>query len=188
MFCEKCGKEVNQEAGFCRNCGEKNIKEILSIGTADVKNKKPAKKSPLVVIVSVIFFILAFVTVRYLTREIFSSSKNTQSSTSSTESLIKETVKEIKKSMALPVKFDEGTTVVDVTAEPKAIRYHYVLSNVDPSQLSNDYFKNHLISGICKNNDTKDLLNQGINMEYSYVVKGTQQTYFALITKSDCSL
>lgn len=100
--------------------------------------------------------------------------------------LINETVREIKAEMALPNQIDEATTLVDITAEPSAIRYHYVLSDIDTSQLSNSYLKNYLISNICENADTKNLLDYGIDMEYSYVVQNTAQKYFVSFTKSDC--
>ena len=80
---------------------------------------------------------------------------------------------------------DEVTTRVDITAEPTAIRYHYVLSGVDTSELSNAYLKNYLGSSICENADTKNLLNQNINMEYSYVVDSGER-YFVSFTKADC--
>lgn len=101
--------------------------------------------------------------------------------------LISETVREIKAAMSLPNQIDEATMLVDITAESNAIRYHYILSEIDTSQLSNSYLKSFLGSSICKNADTKNLLNYGINMEYSYMVKGSVQKYFVSFTKNDCS-
>lgn len=112
-------------------------------------------------------------------------SYNSSSSGYTTAELVTETVKEVKASMTLPSKIDEVTTLVDVTAEPTAIRYHYVLSGVDTSKLSNAYLKNYLGSSICENADTKNLLNQNINMEYSYVVDSGEK-YFISFTKADC--
>ena len=68
-------------------------------------------------------------------------SYSSASSGYSTIELVTETVKEVKASMILPSKIDEVMTLVDVTAEPSAIRYHYVFSGVDASKLSNDYLK-----------------------------------------------
>jgi hypothetical protein len=101
--------------------------------------------------------------------------------------LITETVKEIKAEMSLPNQIDEATLLTDITAEPTAIRYHYILSGIDTNQLSNSYLKSFLGSSICENADTKNLLNYGINMEYSYTVKGSAQKYFVSFTKNDCS-
>lgn len=99
--------------------------------------------------------------------------------------LINETVREIKAEMVLPSQLDEVTKLVDISAQPDAIRYHYVLSGVDTSSLSNAYLKNFLVSDICGNTDTKNLLNYGINMEYSYTVD-TGERYFITFTKADC--
>ena len=98
--------------------------------------------------------------------------------------LINEIVREIKAEMVLPSQLDEVTKLVDISAQPDAIRYHYVLS-VDTSSLSNAYLKNFLISDICGNADTKNLLDYGINMEYSYTVD-TGERYFITFTKADC--
>lgn len=107
-------------------------------------------------------------------------------STLATEDLIKETVKEIKAEMVLPNQLDEATKLVDITAQPKAIRYHYILTNVDTKSLSNSYLKNFLITNICQNSDTKNLLNQGIDMEYSYIVEDATEKYFISFNKADC--
>jgi len=99
--------------------------------------------------------------------------------------LINETVREIKAEMVLPSQLDEVTKLVDISAQPDAIRYHYVLSGVDTSSLSNAYLKNLLVSDICGDTDTKNLLNYGINIEYSYTVD-TGERYFITFTKADC--
>ncbi len=133
------------------------------------------KKSSLVSIGIVVAFILGS-GVAYYSQQNFSTS----------EAYINEQVKNVKKRLQLPNQIDEATRLVDITAEPKAVRYHYVLSNIDSSQLSNDYLKNYMLAGVCKNSEIlENLLNRGINMEYS-IVDETQQNYFFSITKDDC--
>lgn len=105
--------------------------------------------------------------------------------TSKTE-LINQAVQEVKTQLPLPYKLDQVTTMTDVTAEPNAIRYHYVLSGIDTSKITNDLLRNSLIQNICSNKDTKSLLNQDINMKYSYSVENSTQTYFVSFTKTDC--
>lgn len=100
--------------------------------------------------------------------------------------IINQAVQEVKAQLPLPYKLDQVTTMVDVTAEPGAIRYHYVLSGIDTSKITNDLLKNSLGAGICQNKDTKNLLNQDINMEYSYSVENSAQKYFVSFTKTDC--
>lgn len=116
----------------------------------------------------------------------FNSDNSTQTaSTYSKSDLISETVKQIKAEMTLPNQLDEATKLVDISAQPDAIRYHYVLSGVDTSSLSNAYPKNFLLSNICGNADTKNLLSENINMEYSYTID-TGERYFITFTKADC--
>lgn len=105
--------------------------------------------------------------------------------TSKTE-IINQAVQEVKTQLPLPYKLDQVTTMTNVTAEPNAIRYHYILSGIDTSKITNDLLRNSLIQNICSNKDTKNLLNQDINMEYSYSVENSTQTYFVSFTKTDC--
>ncbi|MDD2516045.1 MAG: DUF2569 family protein [Candidatus Gracilibacteria bacterium] len=107
-------------------------------------------------------------------------------STLSTENLIKETVKAIKIEMVLPNQLDETTQLVDITAQPSAIRYHYIFTNVDTKSLSNSYLKESLSPNVCQDSDAKKLLNQGIDMEYSYIVEDATEKYFISFNKADC--
>ncbi|MDD5481964.1 MAG: zinc ribbon domain-containing protein [Candidatus Shapirobacteria bacterium] len=114
------------------------------------------------------------------------NSTQTTNNNYSKADLINETVREIKAEMTLPNQLDEVTKLVDISAQTDAIRYHYVLTDVDTSSLSNAYLKNFLVSDICGNADTKSLLvDHGINMEYSYTVN-TGERYFVTFTKADC--
>lgn len=122
-----------------------------------------------------------------------STDQNTQNNTyttgsiNSTEMIINETVQGIKNSVTFPYQINKFITWTDVTAGTDAINYHYTLSGVDYSQLTNAYFKNNLISTVCEDNDVKNLLNKGINAQYSYVAKDANQFYFVSINKYDCS-
>lgn len=107
-------------------------------------------------------------------------------STLSTEDLIKEMVKAIKTEMVLPNQLDEVTKLVDITAQPSAIRYHYMLTDVDTESLSNSYLKEFLGASVCQNSDTKKLFDQGINIEYSYIVEGVTEKYFITFNKANC--
>jgi len=179
MNCKKCDNKLEEGAKFCNKCGEKVIAE-----TTPVSTEKTGKKSTLSSVVSVIVFILAIGVGRYL----FTSPTNpsTQNGGYSTTELASETVKQVKSSTTFPNKLDEATTWVDITAEQNAIRYHYVLSGIDTSSLSNEYLKSYLGKSICENKDTKNLLDRGLSMEYSYMVENTTQSYFVSFTKADC--
>ena len=110
------------------------------------------------------------------------------SSTSKTnEELIQQTVKEFKEEVELPSQIDELTILTDVTAQENAIRYQYTVSSqTDTSVLSNDVIKDSLVENICKNNDIVDLLRKGIDLEYSYKVENSEQTYFVTFKYVDC--
>lgn len=131
----------------------------------------------------IIGFILAFTfgyyCVNYIIRYISSRPSNDIS-------VITEIVKQVKSNQILPQKIDEITTWTDVTAESSAIRYHYILSNVDTSELSSDYFKTYLSPSLCQNEETRKILDGGINMEYSYLTEDMIKNYFVLVTKDDC--
>ncbi len=110
------------------------------------------------------------------------------SSTSKTnEELIQQTVKEFKEEVELPSQIDELTMLTDVTAQENAIRYQYTISSqADTSVLSNDVIKDSLVEDICKNNNLVNLLKKGIDLEYSYKVEDSEQTYFVTFEYADC--
>lgn len=206
MFCKKCGKELQLNSIFCTQCGQKNLNEVLHGSAMDPKNKSTRGISRLVMIIPVIIGIIVFISAygiaRYGTQEIisfiFGNSKNqdsqnsiySQNSINPTEKLINETVKGLKKIILLPNQIDGITLLVDITAEPTAIRYHYVISDSDPSVdlslLTIDSLKNNNIPSFCNDNETKNRFEKGINVELSYVISSTQQSYFVVITRDDC--
>ena len=110
------------------------------------------------------------------------------SSTSKTnEELIQQTVKEFKEEIELPSQIDELTMLTDIIAQENAIRYQYTISSqADTSVLSNDVIKDSLVEDICKNNNLVNLLKKGIDLEYSYKVENSEQTYFVTFEYADC--
>lgn len=119
----------------------------------------------------------------------FTNRGNTNSPSSSSDSkeeIIKQSIQYVKTQIPLPYKLDQLTTMVDVTAEPGAIRYHYILSGIDTNQINDALLKKGLLANICENKDTANILNRDINLEYSYSVENSTQKYFVSFTKSDC--
>ncbi len=145
------------------------------------------------VLVGLVFLLAITYGMFVVSKEDPQEAKDTAQSSSSTNDtkpsaeFIADVVKEIKTNIELPMEIDSVTTAVDITAEPTAIRYHYVLSSgFDAIYFSNGNFKNYLSSGVCENVDTKKLLLRNINMEYSYTLDSVEK-YFFTITKADCS-
>ncbi len=108
-------------------------------------------------------------------------------SQSKKEELVKQIVESAKSQTNLPAELDSTTTMTDIIAVPGAIRYQYVLHDADTSSFSNATFRNLIISKLCKDESSKNILNEGINIEFSYAVKDSQQTYFTSFTKANCS-
>ena len=64
MFCPKCGKEVNQAAAFCDNCG-------MGLQTGNNVNIQQKKVNPANVVLGILMFILGIVGIIYGLNVIF---------------------------------------------------------------------------------------------------------------------
>lgn len=100
--------------------------------------------------------------------------------------LIRQTVQQAKAEYVLPYKLDQVTTIVDITAEDNAIRYHYVISGGAVDMVTNEALTQNVRPSICNNPDTRAILDQDIHMEYSYSIADSSQKYFVKLTKADC--
>lgn len=100
---------------------------------------------------------------------------------------IRKDVAELKKETDLPVKVDDYTTLEDVTAEDSAIRYHYTITGIDPSELSKAKLEKVVLPGLCSQKATTRLLDQDIHLKYDYRVKGTDARYLLDFAKGDCA-
>lgn len=185
MKCENCNnEEIVEGVKFCGKCGEK-INFSKAVEDVKIHHKKTEEKSSTGTrVISFIVFILAIGVSRYIAQEVFPSSSSVDLTTPKS---INEIVTGIKAKTILPNKLDEVTTLVDITAEPSAIRYHYVLEGADTSALSNSAFRDLLLPKLCENSDTRaGLLDKNVGMQYSYVVKETGESYYVAFTKNDC--
>lgn len=101
--------------------------------------------------------------------------------------IIQESVKDLKNSVKLPAQVDEITTLMDITPQDNAVRYHYTLSTKeDISDITNESIKESLKENICKDTQILDLLKKGIYLEYSYKVENSNQEYFVVFKYTDC--
>ncbi len=104
----------------------------------------------------------------------------------SRQSIIEQAVQTAKSTLTLPAELDAVTTWVDVTAAPNAVRYHYVLHDVDESKVTDDLFRNYLVPVACGNEGTRTMLDADVHVEYSYTVRDSKKTFFVSVTKADC--
>lgn len=109
----------------------------------------------------------------------------------SQSNIIAKVVKQEKNNITLPYQVDEITTLTDITAEPNAIRFYYVISDSDlnnkyPQFNTDDELKEYMLSKACINEHYKSVLDQGINLEYSTIIEKISKTLFVSLTKDDC--
>lgn len=183
MHCAKCGNKLEENAKFCAKCGN-----TVGQTQEDVSNDAPENvsksKSILIGAVSILAFIVAFAGVRYLTQEGISSISGND--TVSKQEIINQAVSEVRSSTSFPMQIDEVTLWTGITGTSNALRYQYTLQDVETSQVSNAMLKNLIAPSVCANTDTRYILDNDINMEYSYAVQGSSQTYFFVVSESDC--
>ncbi len=184
MHCAKCGNKLEDSAKFCGKCGNVVGQVDSNISNKEAPEEVSKSKSVLVGIVSILAFIVAFAGVRYLTQESISSISG--SDATSKQEIINQAVSEVRASTSFPSELDEVTTWTGITGTANAIRYQYTLHDIDESQVSNALLKNMLAPSVCQNVDTRNIIDADINMEYSYNVQGSTQTFFISVSKADC--
>lgn len=151
--------------------------EVASLSSS--KNKKVLATG-----ISIAVMIGVFVLTRFLVKETVSNI--TTNNTPTHQELIELAVQGAKSKLTIPSELDAVTTLTGVVGTSDAIRYQYTLHDVDTSQISNASLKSNIAPTVCQNQDTRKLLDQSINMEYSYTVKGSSQSYLISVTKGDC--
>lgn len=101
--------------------------------------------------------------------------------------IINNTVTQIKKDITLPAQIDNATTLIDISAGPNAIRYHYRISNAFNHKFSNiSSLKTQLITKACQDQDTIQILDTSINLEYYYDLDMSEK-YLISLNQGDCS-
>lgn len=183
MFCKNCGNKLKPDAEFCSKCG-KAVGSTVAATSERTLKEEGKSKSIWVGALSILAFIVAFAGVRYLTQETVSSVMSDDPA--SKQEIIDATVQSVRSSTPFPYELDELTTWTDMTGTSNSLRYHYTLHDVDTSQLSSSLLKSTVVSSVCENQDTRAILDMDINMDYSYDVEGSSQTYFFSINKADC--
>jgi hypothetical protein len=106
----------------------------------------------------------------------------------STEEKVSKAVVQIREQSDLPKQVDSVTTWTGVEAEGNAIHYDYtVSSSVDPASITESAIRDSVGPTLCSNSDTKELLDEDVDMRYTYGFDGSSKTLDTTFTKSDCS-
>ncbi len=143
---------------------------------------KQATKNTLIVLILILLICIGFLTKSFT----FQTTSITNNNNASTTGLAEESVRKARLNLSFPIKYGL-ITWSDMTAEGSAIRYSYTIPQDSGKDFSIDYLKGFIPKSICQNKYSRNLLDQGVSMEYSYVVENSTQTYFLSFTKVDCS-
>jgi len=115
------------------------------------------------------------------------NTNTTELSGSERREFIKEVVEAATSDMTFPTDLDPVTRVTGIVATSTAIQYQFSLHDIDESLLSDEILKNNTMPSLCQTAETRiEILNRGIDMEYSYQVENSTQTYFFSVSKDDC--
>ncbi|WP_420369333.1 hypothetical protein [Curtobacterium sp. L1-20] len=106
----------------------------------------------------------------------------------STEDKVSKAVEQIRDESNLPKQVDSVTTWTGIEAEGTAIHYDYtVSSSVDPASITTSAVREAVGPTLCGTKATKDLLDDGVDMRYTYAFDQSSKTLDVTFTKSDCS-
>ena len=106
----------------------------------------------------------------------------------STEEKVSKAVEQIREQSDLPKQVDSVTTWTGIEAEGAAIHYDYTVSaNVDPASITEGAIRDAVGPNLCSNSETKKLLDEDVDMRYTYKFEGSSKTVDTTFTKADCS-
>lgn len=142
------------------------------------------KRGTLVTIIAIVVFIVVYALFRIIGGAVGTTIG--ESLSGGKPAFIAKTAQDAKEQLNVPTKIDDVTTLTDITGTDTAVVYHYVLNGVTADQISADKLKTQLISKDCSTESTHNVLNKDINLEYSYVIENTTDTFDIIITKADC--
>lgn len=174
MFCEKCGKLIEEDSSFCVQCGNKVIEDRKQATT----QKTTTGKNYASILVGIVVFLLMFFLVKYVVQKGFSNND--------LEKVIAEASEEINKD--LPKDIDKITQLTSTIASGKELTYLYKIT-ADQTLTQNDLnysVKSTIINNVCTTSDTKDLLDLGAGLIYSYYDNQGKHIGKIDVHRSDC--
>ena len=152
---------------------------------APAAKKNPIKKWIITGATAVAVFV-GGAAIQYISGQLGSAIVDGGPGAMSNKEYIENAVATAKASTTLPTKVDSVTTLQDIKASDEAILYTYLLNDVDPAEFDSDKLRASILSGVCKNVDTKAMLDRGILMKYDYEVQNYTETYSITVSKNDC--
>lgn len=91
----------------------------------------------------------------------------------------------------LPLMIDASTRLDSASFDKNELIYSYTFLNADVTEIELDKFASELVTrlkiNVCKNEDTKDILNSGKTMRYTYKDKNSTDIVSVALTKADCT-
>ena len=102
------------------------------------------------------------------------------------EEVIAQTVADIKSETSFPLQIDEATRLLGIKGTSSGVKYEYLLSGIDEDQFDNEILKNIVSPVLCQEKTTRRILNEGINLEYSYDVQDSNANFSFVVNKNDC--
>ena len=143
---------------------------------------KPSSSRGKRVLISVLGVVVAVV-VAFLVRQGLNAAFS-----DSTEEKVSKAVEQIREQSDLPKQVDSVTTWTGIEAEGAAIHYDYTVSaNVDPASITEGAIRDAVGPNLCSNSETKKLLDEDVDMRYTYKFEGSSKTVDTTFTKADCS-
>ena len=101
---------------------------------------------------------------------------------------LKEEIANINKQ--LPIMVDPSTRLDSATFDKNELTYSYTFLNADVTEIELDKFAAELNTRLkinaCKNEGTKEILNSGKTMKYTYKDKNNADVASVSLTKTDC--
>src|SRR5262249_41260809 len=102
------------------------------------------------------------------------------------KSALRKTIEQLNQEK-YPQELGDVGTIDKASVTSNALRYNVTLNqNSQWPILTNATIKSKTLPYVCSNSIAKDLLNGGMNIEYSFSVVDSAQTFFITINKDDC--
>ncbi len=95
-------------------------------------------------------------------------------------------VQSLKENTDFPQRVDPATTFDNVKAEPSAIHYFYTLDEGFWQNTTQTQIRESVMQGLCVDEASKEMLDSGIDLKYTYKLGGTDDTWDFEYTKGYC--